>query len=215
MQRRSALPLCLQRILFFPNFCSITDNAATQTNYYCPKSTLWRTGLLTHNGQSRWRSHPFAGASMHCKWYLYDIHQTARASLMLNAEGSICLCDWSSSTDAHSPSHESSQYGQFHELLNISDLLHSVSEVVFLYNSAEFKGILHITHFFVTIFFVIDAKINILPLTSKSLGNYFNISHRKAAKFLLRQTAEPSDRKSHEKAPDMTEKRSSGVQVFE
>ena len=29
----------------------------------------------------------------------------------------------------------------------------------YLYDSAEFKGILHITHFFVTIFFVIDAKV--------------------------------------------------------
>jgi len=75
---------------------------------------------------------------------------------------------------------------------NISDFLHSVSEVVFLYDSAEFKGILHITHFFVTIFFVVDAKIDIFPLTSKSLDNYFNISHRKAAKFVLRQATEPT-----------------------
>ena len=56
--------------------------------------------------------------------------------------------------------------GTFHELLYIGDLLHSVSEVVFLYDSAEFKGILHITHFFVTIFFVVNAKIDIYPLTS-------------------------------------------------
>ena len=62
-------------------------------------------------------------------------------------------------------------------LTHISDFLHSVSELVLLYDSAEFKGILHITHFFVTIFFVIDAKIDIFPLTSKSLDNYFNISH--------------------------------------
>ncbi len=62
--------------------------------------------------------------------------------------------------------------GTFHELLYISDLLHSVSEVVFLYDSAEFKRILHITHFFVTIFFVVNAKIDIYPLTSKSLDNY-------------------------------------------
>ena len=30
--------------------------------------------------------------------------------------------------------------GTFHELLYISDLFHSVSKVVFLYDSAEFKG---------------------------------------------------------------------------
>ncbi len=46
----------------------------------------------------------------------------------------------------------------------------SVSEVVFLYDSAEFKGILHITHFFVTIFFVVNAKIDIYPLPSKYSG---------------------------------------------
>ena len=35
----------------------------------------------------------------------------------------------------------------------------------------------------------------------------------RATKFLLRQVAEPSDRKSHEKDPDMTEKVSVEVKV--
>ena len=63
--------------------------------------------------------------------------------------------------------------GTFHELLYISDLLHSVSEVVFLYDSAEFKRIFHITHFFVTIFFVVAAKIVQIERNTKKKSIFF------------------------------------------
>ena len=44
--------------------------------------------------------------------------------------------------------------------------------------------------------------------------NLFVLLLFRVTKFLLWQAAEPSDRKSHEKAPDMTEKRMPGVQVL-
>ena len=46
-----------------------------------------------------------------------------------------------------------------YKLLNIGDLVHSVGEVLRLYNSAEFKRVLHITYFFVMTFFVVAAKV--------------------------------------------------------
>ena len=55
----------------------------------------------------------------------------------------------------------------------------------------KLKGFSILRIFSLRFFFVVDAKIDIFPLTSKSLDNYFNISHRKSAKFVLRQTAEP------------------------
>ena len=48
--------------------------------------------------------------------------------------------------------------GAAHILTDISYFVNSVSEVIFLNNCSEFKGILCITHFFVTIFFVVMCK---------------------------------------------------------
>lgn len=44
-------------------------------------------------------------------------------------------------------------------LLYISNLFYPISEVLILYYSAEFEGILHIMCFFVTCFFAIAAKV--------------------------------------------------------
>ena len=45
---------------------------------------------------------------------------------------------------------------------------YSECEVFFLNNCSEFKGILHITTFFVTTFFVVAAKIRIFSETQKN-----------------------------------------------
>ena len=58
-----------------------------------------------------------------------------------------------------------------YKLLNIGDLVHSVGEVFCLYNGAEFKWVLHVTHFFVTIFFVVAAKVVFYSYPTKLWGN--------------------------------------------
>ena len=47
-------------------------------------------------------------------------------------------------------------------------LFYPICEVFFLNNCSEFKGILHITTFFVTTFFVVAAKIRIFSETQKN-----------------------------------------------
>jgi len=68
------------------------------------------------------------------------------------------------------------------ELADIFHFVYSVCEVICIHDCTVFKGILHITTFFVTTFFVVGAKVRIFFETKKKMARNFDIFQSWGAK---------------------------------
>ena len=105
------------------------------------------------------------------------------------------------------------------ELADIFHFVYSVCEVICIHDCTVFKGILHITTFFVTTFFVVGAKVRIFFETKKKMARNFNIFQSWGAKMTFAPsysfTLEGADEEDGSGVPflDQIDKRAIGVEV--
>ena len=75
--------------------------------------------------------------------------------------------------------------GTIHKLADVSDFFHPVSEILLFHDCSEFKGILHITTFFVTTFFVVQCKDIYFKRKKERLSEFFHFPNHQQPYFYI------------------------------